>query len=106
MSTATQGRRREHQVRDDLVAHGWRYIMRAAASKGSADLLMGHPAHGAALIQVGTANKRLGPDARARFLADADACCALPIVASVTRGQITYWLATAETPGKWEQWSA
>ena len=35
-----------------LAESGWQPIMRAAASKGAADLLMGHPVHGGALIQV------------------------------------------------------
>ena len=61
MSTATNGRAREHRVRDLLTARGWTPIMRAAGSKGAGDLLMAHPVHGGALVQVGTAkSKRLG----------------------------------------------
>jgi hypothetical protein len=43
MSTATTGRSSEYKVRDDLISHGWEFVMRAAASKGPGDLLMGHP---------------------------------------------------------------
>lgn len=99
------GRAREHRVRDDLRNKGYVPIMRAAASKGAADLLHGHPTVGAVLVQVGTGNKTLGPADRARFLEAADLCCALPILATVVRGQITYWLVTRDTPSKWERWA-
>ena len=101
MSTATAGRAREYLVRDDLEAKGWERIMRAAASKGAADLLMGHETYGGALIQVGTRSKRLGPDDRARFLRAAHVTGALPIEAIVHRGAITYRLVCDATPRHW-----
>ena len=101
MSTATAGRAREYKVRDHLIGLGWVHIMRAAASKGAADLLMGHETHGAALIQVGTRSKHLGPDARTRFLRAAHITGALPIEAIVHRGRITYRLVHDTTPRHW-----
>lgn len=101
MSNATAGRAREYKVRDHLIDLGWVYIMRAAASKGAADLLMGHETHGAALIQVGTRSKHLGPDDRARFLRAAHITGALPIEAIVHRGRITYRLVCDTTPRHW-----
>jgi hypothetical protein len=105
MSTASDGRRREHKVRDDLIAHGWRFIMRAAASKGPADLLMACPEQGAALIQVGSRTKTLSPADRTRFLHAADLCHALPILAVVVpRQPIRYWLVGAGTASTWDEW--
>ena len=101
MSNATAGRAREYQVRDHLIDLGWVYIMRAAASKGPADLLMGHETHGAALIQVGTRSKHIGPDGRTRFLRAAHITGALPIEAIVHRGRITYRLVCDTTPRYW-----
>lgn len=101
MSTATAGRAREYLVRDDLEAKGWERIMRAAASKGAADLLMGHETYGGALVQVGTRSKHLGPAERVRFLRAAHITGALPIEAVVHRGAITYRLVCDATPRHW-----
>lgn len=107
MSTATDGRRREHKVRDDLAARGWVPIMRAAASKGPADLLLAHPDHGAALVQVGSRTKTLGPADRERFCTAAELCGALALLAVVIpRAGITYWTVTRDTASKWERWTA
>lgn len=107
MSTAAQGRAREHKVRDQLARDGWVPIMRAAASKGPADLLMAHPVHGAALIQVGSRTKTLGPADRERLVAAAELCGALALLAIVVpRQAVTYWQVTRETPGRWERWTA
>lgn len=106
MSTATSGRAREHKVRDALAAAGFPAIMRAAASKGAADLLHGHPTIGAVLVQVGTGNKTLGPDDRNRFCDAADLCGALPILATVIpRAGIRYWLVTRDVPSTWTEWN-
>ncbi len=106
MSTATSGRAREHAVRDHMAFHGWVPIMRAAASKGPADLAMAHEEHGLALVQVGTASKTLGPDDRARFLDAARLCSALPILAAkAPRRPITYWLVSAGPASTWDQWT-
>lgn len=78
MSTATSGRAREYKVRDHMIDRGWEPIFRAAASKGPADIGMAHEDHGLVLVQVGTGNKKLGPDARARLLRAAWLCSALP----------------------------
>ncbi|MEH3033335.1 MAG: hypothetical protein PGN07_04665 [Aeromicrobium erythreum] len=105
MSTASTGRRREYFVRDHMIQHGWRAIMRAAASKGSADLLMGHEIHGAALVQVGSKSKALGPADRHRFTDDADLIGALPLLAIVVpRAPLIVWRVTTEAPGKWDRY--
>jgi len=107
MSTATDGRRREYKVRDDMTEDGWHYIMRAAGSKGAADLLLAHPFHGAALVQVGSKSKALGPAERERLCYAADLCSALPLLAIVIpRQPIAYWLVTRDTPAKWDRWAA
>lgn len=110
MSTATTGRAREHRTRDALIAKGWEPIFRAAGSKGPADIGMAHEDHGLALIQVGTAGKNLGPDARARLCRAAWLCSALPILARhiASPGKptvIEWWVVNAGTPSKWERWT-
>lgn len=104
MSTATNGRAREYRCRDKFIAAGWRQIMRAAGSKGSADLLVAHPEHGAALVQVGTSGKYLPPAARIRFITDAEMCGALPLVAITGPGGMCVYLATLDQPSRWEMW--
>lgn len=107
MSTATDGRRREYQVRDAMIRDGWEFIARAAASKGPADLVMAHPEHGVALVQVGSRTKTLGPADRDRLCHAAELCSALPLLAVVVPRQgITYYEVTRETPSKWERWAA
>lgn len=101
MSTATSGRAREWRVRDLFAKHGWVPIMRAAGSKGPADLLMAHEVHGAALIQVGTASKTLGPADRTRFTQAAHLCGALCLLATVNRGVVTIHQVTLDVPSKW-----
>lgn len=105
MSTATAGRAREHRVRDQLTAHGWAHIMRAAASKGPADLLVAHPVHGAALIQVGTTAKTFGPGDRLRFVAAAELCGALAVLAQTGRTGIRYRLVTKGPRATWCDWT-
>ena len=106
MSTASEGRRIEWKVRDHLTEHGWYMVMRAAGSRGAGDLLMAHPEHGAALIQVGRAkSKRLGPADRARLLHAADLCSALPLLATYTpyRG-IRYHIVNPDPAGRWDEY--
>ena len=106
MSTASLGRSREYAVRDDLARHGWTFIMRAAASKGVADLLMGHPTHGAALVQVGSRTKTIGPASRELFCHHADLCHALAILGVVVPRQgITYWHVNTQLPALWGRWT-
>lgn len=110
MSTATSGRAREYKVRDHLDAAGYSFIMRAAASKGAADLLHGHPFLGAHLVQVGTGNKRLNQEGRDRFCAAADLCHGVPILATVIsepgkRTEIRYWRVTRDVPSTWKEWT-
>lgn len=105
MSTASIGRSREYAVRDHLIDHGWRFIMRAAASRGSADLLMGHEIHGAALVQVGSQSKTLGPADRARFVDDAELIGALPLLAIVVpRAPLVFWHVTLSAPATWDRY--
>ena len=80
-------------------------VLRAAASKGPADLLMAHPFLGPALVQVGTVNKSIGPDDRARFLAAAEMCCSLAILATAgDRKPITYWEIGPGPASTWTRW--
>ena len=104
MSTASQGRAREHKVRDHLIANGWHMIMRAAGSKGPADLILAHETRGQILVQVGTASKTLGPADRARICTAARLCNAWPILATVHKGRITYHHITLLTPRTWAEW--
>lgn len=110
MSTATEGRAREYKVRDHLEAAGYPAIMRAAASKGAADLLHGNPIVGAVLVQVGKATKTLNQEARNRFCEAADLCHALPVLAQVIaerghRTLIRYWLVNRDEPRFWTEWT-
>ena len=105
MSTASQGTYREHKVRRELVDCGWFLVARSAGSKGAADLVMVHPEHGIALVQVGTPNKTLGPDDRGRLLLLADLCGALPIVAiCADRLPIRYRQVVDGPPSTWGDW--
>ena len=81
--------------------------MRAASSKGAADLAMLHPEMGLAWVQVGTAkSKSLGPDERERLVSLADQTGALPLLVTsgpgvptrgweVTRGTASTWIEVA-----------
>lgn len=107
---AVAGRRREHQVRDALEAAGYPFIIRAAASKGPADLLHGHPFLGAHLIQVGTKNKALNQQGRDRLCEAADLCHGVALLATViaTPGKktvIRYWRVTRDIPSTWTEWT-
>lgn len=104
-NTARLGRDREHRVVADMESRGWIKGMRASASKGAADLLMAHPVHGAALVQVGSKSKTLGPAERERLCYLAELCGALPLLAIVApRRPTAYWLVTRDTPSRWTRW--
>jgi hypothetical protein len=107
MSTATNGRAREHRISKLMTAHGWLQIMRAAGSKGPADLAMLHPFLGLAWVQVGTAaSKTLGPDARDRLVSIAEQTHALALLATSGPGVPTrFWVVTRETASNWKEWS-
>lgn len=106
MSTATQGRAREHKVRDELIERGWLLVARSAGSKGAADLVMVHAFHGLALVQVGTGNKTLGPGDRDRFVALAEVCGALPLLASCApRTKTRFFVVTRDTASNWKEWT-
>lgn len=106
MSAARAGRDREHRVAAWMEARGWVKVMRAAASKGAADLLVAHPIHGAALVQVGTAkSKRLGPADRERLCDAADLCGALALLATSGPGIPTrLHVVTRDKPSTWAEW--
>lgn len=107
MSTSSIGRDTEHRVSRLLQTQGWSQVMRAAASKGSADLLMSHPIHGGALVQVGRKSKRLGPADRERLCTDAEAIGALALLAIfIPREGVTLWAVTRGKPAEWSRWSA
>jgi len=105
MTASTAGREREYRVARDMAEKGgWVQVMRAAGSKGPADLLLAHPDHGAALVQVKKQAGSLGPAARERLCYVAELCGALPVLADVIpyRG-IGYWLVKPELP--FETWT-
>lgn len=105
MSTASNGRAREHRVRDRMIEQDWALVARSAGSKGPCDLVMVHAFHGLALVQVGTGNKTLGPSDRAKFTALATACNALPLLAVCTPGRpARFWWVTNDTPSTWKEW--
>lgn len=103
---ARNGRAREHRVADYMESCGWLQAMRAAGSKGAADLAMVHPFFGLAWVQVGTAkSKTLGPDARDRLCSLAEATGALALLVTTVPGQRpTAWQVTRETASKWRPW--
>jgi len=97
-----QGKRREYAVRDHLLALGWTHVMTAAGSKGPADLVMVHPQHGLALVQVGAPGKDIGPASRLALTALADLCSALPLVATpIPRHGIRYRVVTRTPAQSW-----
>ena len=103
MTNYSNGTAREYKVRDHMIEHGWVLVSRAAGSHGAADLVMVHPDHGVALVQVGSRTKTLTPDARERLCALADLCGALALLAVVVpREPITYSLVTRDTASKWQ----
>lgn len=107
MSTATNGRAREHRVSKLMQDHGWLQIMRAAASKGPADLAMLHPFYGLAWVQVGTAkSKTLSPDERARLCSVAEQTNAMALLATSGPGvPTTFWQVTRAAASNWQEWS-
>ena len=105
MSTATNGRAREYRVAADLERHGFRLLMRAAGSKGSADIAVVSKVAGLALVQVGTRNKRLGPAQRLRLCEDAADAGALALLAVTHPGVgVRYWRVTMAVPGSWVEY--
>lgn len=105
MSTATNGRAREHRISKLMVAHGWLQVMRAAGSKGPADLAMLHPFLGLAWVQVGTAkSKTLSPDARDKLCAIAEQTGGIALLATSGPGIPTrFYEVTRETASKWKE---
>lgn len=108
MSSATSGRAREHRVSKRMQEAGWLQIMRAAGSKGPADLAMLHPLYGLAWVQVGTAkSKRLSPLDRDRLVAIAEQTHALPLIATSGPGIPTrLHIVTRESASKWKEFGA
>jgi Holliday junction resolvase len=105
MSTAQLGAARERNVAAKLARDGWVLVMRAAASKGAADLLLAHPEHGAALVQVGSQSKTLGPADRDRLCNAAELCGALPLLVIFRpRRPLEIRLVTRDTPSRWPSW--
>jgi len=100
---ARNGAARERRIRDLMVDRGWIQVNRSAGSKGAMDLIMVHPDHGLAFVQVGTGNKTLGPYDRMRFLQLSDLCSALPLVALCTpRLPVRFHVVTEGPASTWE----
>lgn len=120
MSSATNGRAREHRISKLMCSHGWLQIMRAAGSKGPADLAMLHPFLGLAWVQVGTPNKvircldKTHPHdrdnamqcGRDRLVSVAEQTHALALLATSGPGVPTrFFRVTRETASKWTEWT-
>lgn len=105
MSTASSGAARERRVSKYMQARGWFQVMRAASSKGVADLAMVHPEHGLAWVQVGTAkSKTLGPEDRNKLCALADGTGSLALLATSGPGVPTkFWVVTRGTASRWSE---
>ena len=107
MSTATTGRRTEHQVRDDLSQAGWVVAARAAGSKGAADLVC-FKRNWVLLVQCKRSNPQLPPAERRALIALADVLglhMAIPVVASKPpRQPITYRVLIGPGPRDWSEW--
>lgn len=79
--------------------------MRAASSKGAADLAMLHPEMGLAWVQVGTAkSKSLGPDERERLVSLAEETGAWALLVTSGPGVPTrVWDVDRGTASTWEE---
>lgn len=104
MSRYGQGVRVEHAVADDLRAHGY-HVVRAASSKGAADVIaLGH----GEVIAVNVKRTRMpSPAERRHHLAVADSIpgVILPIVAlKPARQPLEYRLLTGPGPRDWCTW--
>ena len=105
MSDYAAGRRVEYAIRDDLTANGYE-VVRAASSKGPADLVAFKPGQ-VLLVNV----KRTSVPAPAERLALLRVAAMLPGVAvpvlarKPQRQPITYHLMSAGTPRTWLAWS-
>ena len=105
MNSAHQGRRVEHLVRADLEANGYA-VVRAAASKGPADLVAFKPGQ-VLLVSV----KRTSTPPPAERLALLRVAAMLPDVAvpllarKPPRQPITYLAMNAGTPRTWPTWT-
>jgi len=88
-----------------MTDRGWLQIMRAAGSKGAADLAMLHPFYGLAWVQVGTAkSKHLSPSDRDRLVAIAEQTHAMPLLVTSGPGIPTrVHVVTREPASKWQE---
>jgi Holliday junction resolvase len=102
----TAGRAFEYQVRDDLEADGYQ-VIRAAGSKGAADLIAIKPGQ-ILLVQVKRLNGTIPPADRVKLTDLARMCDGLPLVAHkpVPRGGIKYRLLTGTGVADWVAWVA
>ena len=103
MSGYSEGVRIERLIRDDMIANGYD-VMRAAGSKGPADLACFKPGQ-VALISVKRTTPP-GPAERADLIRVAGYVAALPLVALKPKGQpIAYRLLTGVGPADWTVWT-
>jgi Holliday junction resolvase len=112
-SSASLGRAFEHRVRDDLTGCGW-WVVRAAASKGEADLvaLRRRVDYGAPRVVLVSVKRRTapGPSEWNELLWLADEVSARAVVAFMPRaGGVEYMRITGLKDGRrrpqpWEPW--
>jgi hypothetical protein len=104
-NTAAQGRRIEWAARDYLILNGYE-VVRAAASKGPADLVAIKP--GQVLIINVKRTTAPGPKERAALLRVASHLpgIAVPLVALGPASRLTFRLLTGCAASAWVPWTA
>lgn len=105
MNTAHQGRRIEYAARDYLIENGYD-VVRAAASKGPADLVGLKP--GQLLVISVKRTTAPGPKERAALLRVASHLpgVAVPLVALGPASRLTFRLLTGPEASAWVPWTA
>ena len=104
MNTAVQGRRIEYAIRDHLIANGY-VVMRAAASKGPADLVAFKPCQ-VLLVSVKRTTPP-GPVERTALVGVARMLpgVGVPLVALGPVSALSYRRLTGVGPKAWEPWT-
>lgn len=101
-NTAHQGRRVEWKVRDYLIANGYD-VVRAAASKGPADLVCFKP--GQVLVVSVKRSSAPPPAERAELLRVASLLPGLVPLVAIGLPRLTFRRLTGGGPNDWESWA-
>ena len=104
MNHYRNGRANEYRIRDDLERYSYECV-RAAGSKGKADLIAMRPGE-VLLVQVKASNPQLSPAERVDLLAMASRSGAAPLVAyKPSRRPVVYRVLLGPGPKEWEPWT-